>query len=102
MDSNNFLSRAEIDLILATITTKDLFAALPSGQTEINGGQMAGSVFEYAAERQGYGKEILDRISLPDGLYLASALGELFSDGPKDSVIGVSQVSVVTGDSDPS
>lgn len=83
MATDNFLTRPEIDLILATITSRDLFAALGGQTGEVQGGEVAGKVFEAAAERQGFGKGTLDRVKISDGIYLASALGELFSDGPK-------------------
>ena len=98
MDTDNFLSRPEIDLILATITSRDLFAALGGQTGEVQGGEVAGKVFEAAAERQGYGKEALDRVRVNDGIYLAAALGELFSDGPKGDSTEDSPASPATGD----
>lgn len=99
MDTDNFLSRPEIDLILGTITSRDLFAALGGQQgAEVQGGEVAGKVFEAAAERQGYGKEALDRVRVADGIYLAGELGELFSDGPKDEPTEESPASLATGD----
>lgn len=96
--ANNFLTREQIDEVISKITSRDLFAALPAGETAVNGGQIAGKVFEAAAERQGHGKEALDRVSIGDGIYLASALGELFSDGPKEEPTGDSPASPATGD----
>jgi hypothetical protein len=78
----NMLSRVDLDLILKGITSRDLFAAFPEGVT-VSGAEVAGAVFEKAAERQGYGAEALDRVSVQDGIYLAGQLGELFSEGPK-------------------
>lgn len=95
---DNHLSRADIDKIIEGITSRDLFAALGSEQGEVKGGEVAGKVFEAAAERQGYGALALDRIGIADGIYLASALGELFSDGPKDDASEESPASPVTGD----
>ena len=98
MEPDNFLSRAEIDLILATITSRDLFAALGGQTGEVQGGEVAGKVFEAAAERQGYGPGCLDRVRVNDGIYLAAALGELFSDGPKEGSTEDLPVSPATGD----
>lgn len=82
--ANNFLTREEIDQVIGGITSRDLFASLSGVTGQVEGGQIAGKVFEAAAERQGKGKEALDRVSIFDGIYLATALGELFSDGPKE------------------
>ena len=98
MAASNLLSRKQIDSILKGITSRDLFAALPKGETEVSGGDIAGKVFEAGAERQGHGAEALDRVSVRDGIYLASALGELFSDGPKDQPTEESPASPATGD----
>lgn len=86
--ANNFLTREEIDEVISKITSRDLFASLSGETGQVQGGEIAGKVFEAAAERQGKGKEALDRISITDGIYLASALGELFSDGPKEEATG--------------
>ena len=97
----NFLTRAEIDLILEGVTSKDLFASLPAGQTEVNGGEVAGKVFEHSAQRQNYGADALERVHLSDGVYLAGRLGELFSDSPKDEPTVPSLLSPDSGDSAP-
>ena len=82
-EATNFLSRAEIDTILGGMTARDIFAAIPSGQNTAAGAEVAGSAFESAAERQGYGKEALDRVLPGDAIYLAQQLGEaLSSDSP--------------------
>lgn len=96
--ADNHLTRADIDLIIAAITSRDLFAALGDEQGQVKGGEVAGKVFEAAAERQGYGPLALDRITVADGIYLASELGELFSDGPKGDATEESPASPVTGD----
>lgn len=80
-DSDNFLTREQIDEILRGMTARDMFAAMPSdGSTDpASGSAIAGTAFESAAERQGHGKEALDRVRVSDALYLASELGEVFS-----------------------
>ena len=99
---DNFLSRPDIDLILGGMTARDIFAAMPAGQTD-NGGMVAGNAFESAAERQGYGKQALDRVKPGDALYLATALGEAFGqDNPKADSIEPSLASQDIGDSAPS
>ena len=95
--ADNFLSRAQIDEVLETITSRDLFAALSGETGQVQGGEVAGKVFEAAAQRQGHGSGVLDRVTLPDGIYLAGQLGELFSDGPKDDDSEESPASPDTG-----
>lgn len=92
----NFLTRTDLDLILGGITARDLFAAFPEGAV-VNGAEIAGAVFEKAAERQGYGTEALDRVHVQDGVYLAGRLGELFADGPKDGATKGSRTSRASG-----
>lgn len=89
MDGSNFLSREQIDSILEGMTARDIFAAMPSGTESPQGANIAGEAFERAAERQGHGKETLDRVRAKDSMYLASALSEAFAvTGPKDDTAG--------------
>lgn len=79
----NFLTRAEIDQIIAGMTSRDLFNAMPQGEV-VAGAEIASRVFEKAAERQGFGMEALDRVHMSDAVYLAGLLGEVFTqDSPK-------------------
>jgi hypothetical protein len=100
---DNFLTREQIDSIVEAMTARDIFAAMPSGQsTEVNGGELAGKAFESAAERQGHGAGALDRVKPGEAVYLARLLGEVFAEGPKDASTETSQGSSDTGDSVPS
>lgn len=85
MADHNFLTRAEIDLILEGMTARDLFAVV--GTASMNkGAEVAGNAFEASAARQGYGDLVLDRVQPRDAVYLAGKLGELFeSEDPKAS-----------------
>lgn len=94
--ADNFLTRAQIDEILSAMTTRDLFAAFPEG-VQVSGADIAGRVFEKAAERAGHGAEALDRVTIADGIYLAGALGEKFADGPKDAATKASRTSRASG-----
>lgn len=94
--ADNFLTRAQVDSILGGITSRDLFAAFPEG-TVVSGAEVAGAVFEKAAERQGHGAEALDRVHIRDGVYLAGRLGELFADGPKEGATKGSRTSRASG-----
>lgn len=78
-DSDNFLTRDQIDAIIETMTARDIFAGMPSqaGETP-SGPEVAGKVFESAANRQGHGTEALDRVRPVDAMYLAEKLGEVF------------------------
>jgi hypothetical protein len=78
-EASNFLQRADIDTILGGMTARDIFAAIPGNQTTAQGAEVAGNAFEHAAERQGYGKEALDRVRPQDAVYLANAIGEVLS-----------------------
>jgi hypothetical protein len=103
MEPDNFLSRAEIDLILGGMTARDVFAAMPEGGAKAEGAEVAGKAFESAAERQGYGAEALDRVRPMDALYLAAELGEALSvDSPKADGTEPSPPSPGIGDSAPS
>ena len=85
----NFLSREQIDSILEGMTARDIFAAMPDSTEKVNGSKVASIAFESAAERQGHGAEALDRVRPMDGIYLASALGDLLSvDSPKADATG--------------
>jgi hypothetical protein len=100
---DNFLHRTDIDLILGGMTARDIFAAIPGGQMVAQGAEVAGSAFEHAAERQGYGKEALDRVRPADAVYLANAIGEVLSqDSPLASDTASSLPSPDTGDLAPS
>ena len=100
---DNFLSRPDIDLILGGMTARDIFAAIPGGQATAQGAEVAGAAFEHAAERQGYGKEALDRVRPADAVYLANAIGEVLSqESPLASATVSSQPSQDSGDSAPS
>ena len=100
---DNHLSREEIDTILHGMTARDIFAAIPGGQATAEGAEVAGAAFEHAADRQGYGKEALDRVRPADAVYLANAIGEVLSqDNPKASDTASSPNSPGTGDSPPS
>lgn len=102
-EASNFLHRAEIDTILGGMTARDIFAAIPGGQTTAQGAEVAGSAFEHAAERQGYGKEALDRVRPADAVYLANAIGEVLSqESPLASDTASSPPSPASGDSAPS
>jgi hypothetical protein len=102
-EATNFLRRDEIDTILGGMTARDIFAAIPGGATQAQGAEVAGAAFESAAERQGYGKEALDRVRPVDAIYLASELGEVLSaDSPKADTGASSPNSPATGDSAPS
>lgn len=78
-EASNFLHRTDIDLILRGMTARDIFAAIPGNQNVAQGAEVAGNAFEHAAERQGYGKEALDRVRPVDAVYLANAIGEVLS-----------------------
>jgi len=79
----NFLSREEIDGILAGMTARDLFSAMPA-QGEASGAETAGKTFESAAERQGFGVGAQDRVRISDAAYLSEELGGVLSaDSPK-------------------
>lgn len=94
----NWLTRAQIDDILKGMTGRDIFAAIPAGESNLEGAEVAASVFEAAAERQGHGTEALDRIKPTDAIYLAQQLGEVFQqDGPKGKRSGPSPASVDSG-----
>jgi len=85
----NFLSREQIDTILEGMTARDIFAAMPDSTEKVNGSKVASIAFESAAERQGHGAGALDRVKPLDGMYLASAIGELLSvDSPKADATG--------------
>lgn len=100
-DSPNFLTRADVDLILEGMTARDIFTAMPgqdSDPSAVKGANVAGAAFEAAAERQGYGALALDRIRPADAVYLASALGEAFqTGGPKGDGTGDSPASPASG-----
>lgn len=84
MDKDNRLSRADLDIIVAGMTARDLFAAMPAGQAEVKGADVAGEAFESAASRQGYGEGALDRVTPGDAVYLAGLLSETLQvGGPK-------------------
>lgn len=99
----NFLTRGEIDAIIQGMTARDVFSAMPAGQTEVKGAEVAGDAFEAAAKRQGFGEGALDRVTPSDAIYLASTLGEVFNAGtPKDDASEASLDSPASGDSAPS
>lgn len=99
----NFLTRGEIDSIIHGMTARDIFAAMPAGQSEVRGAAVAGDAFEAAALRQGFGPGALDRVTPGDAVYLAGELGEVFQQGaPKDDATGASPDSPASGDSAPS
>lgn len=77
---SNLLTRAQVEEIVAHMTPRDLFNAMPTGEeAEVAAGaEIAAKVFEAAAERQGFGAEALDRVSMADGVHLAGLLGEVF------------------------
>lgn len=87
MNTDNFLTRVDIDGILAGMTARDIFGAMPSGTSpgEVKGAEIAGKAFELAASRQGHGEEALDRVRPQDATFLAGRLGEIFEERPKDS-----------------
>ena len=96
----NFLTREQLDTILEGMTARDIFAAMPSDGGPVQGAAVAGNAFEAAAERQGHGKETLDRVTPADALYLAGALGELFTvAGPKAETGADSPASAASGGS---
>lgn len=107
---DNFLSREQIAEIVAHMTARDIFGAMPSGKVDDqgqplnpSGSKVAGEAFDVAAERQGHGKLALDRVRPQDATYLAELLGEVFTqDSPKDGTTGESPTSPDTGDSAPS
>jgi hypothetical protein len=102
VEATNFLNRSEVDTILGGMTARDIFAAIPNG-TQVEGAEVAGKAFEAAAERQGYGKEALDRVRPGDAIYLAQQLGEAFAqDSPKAEGTEDLPISPGTGDSAPS
>jgi hypothetical protein len=102
-DSDNFLTREQIDSILDGMTARDIFAAMPEDPgSQAKGSEIAGNTFEKAAERQGHGTEALDRVRPADAVYLAGALGEVFTlAGPKADAGESSPPSAASGDSAP-
>lgn len=94
----NWLTRAELDQILDGMTGRDVFAAVPNGESEIAGTEIASNVFEGAAVRQGYGEGALDRVKPADAMYLAGKLAEVFQQtGPKGKRTARSQASPASG-----
>jgi hypothetical protein len=80
----NFLNREDLEKIIEAMTARDIFNAMPSGTEgteQLQGAQVAGKAFEGAAERQGYGKEVLDRIRPVDAVFLAQELQEVLTVG---------------------
>lgn len=76
----NFLSRDQITEIIDGMTARDIFNSVPDAEPgKLKGSAMAGAAFEAAAERQGHGKETLDRVRPVDAIFLANLLGEAFS-----------------------
>lgn len=104
MNSDNFLTRPEIDGILDAMTARDIFNGMPSGTDPgaVKGGDIAAKVFESAASRQGFGDGTLDRVRPADGTYLARRLGEIFNEGPKDDSTEPLPLSSDIGESTPS
>lgn len=80
MAPDNFLTREQVDEILGFVTARDLFQAMPGDGSTLKGPEIAGKVFESAAERQGFGAGALDRVRFQDAPYLAQALGDMFRD----------------------
>lgn len=77
------LTRADLDRIVDGMSARDIFRSgmVDSTEGEVSGSERAESIFDYAAERQGYGAKALDRVSIGDTVYLSNLLGEALNMG---------------------
>jgi hypothetical protein len=100
------LTRAELEKIVDGMSARDVFNATPDQSQDvgkIKGTETASRMFELAAERQGFGADALDRVSVGDAIHLANLLSESLNvGGPKAEDIEALPISDDTGDSDQS
>jgi hypothetical protein len=94
------LTRADLDRIVDGMSARDIFrSGMVNATEEVTGSERAESIFDYAAERQGYGAKALDRVSIGDTVYLSNLLGEALNMGtPKADSSPESQPSSDTGE----
>ena len=102
MTDQQWLTREQIDEVVASVSAGDLVDALPEGaMTESGATRMAVAAFDAAAHRIGTsnGVRAMERVRAADFRYLAQRMGELTSiSGPLSSEQGDSQPSAITGE----
>lgn len=75
--AEQWLTREQIDQVIAAMSAADLIAAIGDGE-KIQGAAMAGKAFDAAAARLGIsnGTPATTHVSMADFGYLANAIGE--------------------------
>lgn len=73
-----FLTREEIDQVIAGMSASDLIEAMGEDETRVKGTKMMGAAFDSAAARLGLsnGSPATQHVKLQDFKYLAETLGK--------------------------